>query len=120
MDPTAAIEQALARFDADFRRRFEGAGDEQKLREERAAVLKKGGLQEALKQMGALPPERRKAMGERVNALKSQVDEAFNARLSALARAAREAELSAPPHDLTLPARVLTPRGHLHPLTQVR
>jgi phenylalanyl-tRNA synthetase alpha chain len=120
MDPTAAIEQALARFDADFRARFEAATDEQKLREERAAVLKKGGLQDALKQMGALPADRRKAFGERVNALKAGVDEAFNARLAALARAAREAELSATPHDLTLPARVATPRGHLHPLTQVR
>lgn len=120
MDPTAAIEQALARFDADFRARFEAATDEQKLREERASVLKKGGLQDALKQMGALPADRRKAFGERVNALKAGVDEAFNARLAALARAAREAELSATPHDLTLPARVATPRGHLHPLTQVR
>ncbi len=120
MDPTAAIEQALARFDADFRQRFEAAGDEQKLREERANVLKRGGLQDALKQMGALPPDRRKAFGERVNALKGQVDQAFNARLEALARAARDAELSAPPFDLTLPARVPTPRGHLHPLTQVR
>jgi phenylalanyl-tRNA synthetase alpha chain len=48
------------------------------------------------------------------------VEAAFDARLAALARFARERELSAPPFDLTMPPRVVVERGHRHPLSIVR
>ena len=66
------------------------------------------------------PPDRRKAIGERVNSVKQSVESAFEARLGALAELARRADLAAQAYDLTLPGRVPVPRGHLHPLSQVR
>jgi phenylalanyl-tRNA synthetase alpha chain len=48
------------------------------------------------------------------------VEQAFDARLRALARAAREADLRARPFDLTLPGRLELGRGHAHPILQAR
>jgi phenylalanyl-tRNA synthetase alpha chain len=70
--------------------------------------------------MGAVPADARKSVGELVNALKRDVEGAFEACLQALAGAARAAELQAPPFDLTLPARPLSPLGHAHPISKVR
>ena len=53
--------------------------------------------------MGAVPADARKSVGEKVNALKDEVEAAFEARLAAIARALRDAELRARPFDLTLP-----------------
>lgn len=121
MDATKSIEEALEQFGQDFVARFEAAGSEQSLRDEKATVLgKKGKLTEILKQMGKIPAEDRKRIGERVNALKEEVEARFSTRLEALRAQRREAELSAPPFDLSLPARTLTPRGYQHPLTQTQ
>ncbi|WP_394847267.1 phenylalanine--tRNA ligase subunit alpha [Pendulispora brunnea] len=114
----------LASLDAlrtDFARRFEAATTEQVLREENAKILgKKGELTQILKQMGSVPGDQRKAIGERVNTLRKEVEDAFAARLAAIARAKREADLHAPPFDLTLPAREALPLGHRHPITRMR
>ena len=121
MSVTQTIDEALEQFGSDYQARFAGAGTEQILRDERATVLgKKGRLTEILKQLGKVPPEDRKRIGERVNQLRADVEARFEARLGAIAQAARQAELDAPPFDLSLPGRLPTPRGHLHPLTQTR
>lgn len=121
MDPATAIESALQAFGTDYAERFSSAKTEQELRDAKATVLgKKGTLTDVLKQMGKLDPADRKRIGERVNALKNEVEAAFDARLGALAKAARDADLNATPFDLTLPGRVPVPRGHLHPITQVQ
>ena len=71
--------------------------------------------------MGAVPPTRARRVGEKVNALKEEVEAAFDARLARASGArAREAELGARPFDLTLPGRSPPPRGHVHPITRVR
>ncbi|MGO9838823.1 MAG: phenylalanine--tRNA ligase subunit alpha [Polyangiaceae bacterium] len=115
------MERSLATLQATFRGRFEAAASEQLLRDENAKVLgKKGELTAILKQMGAVPAEARKAIGELVNALKQEVEAAFEERLRALAREKRTAELGAPPFDLSLPARTLAPLGHAHPVSIVR
>ena len=104
-----------------FPPRFESAKDEQTLREENAKILgKKGELTSILKQLGQVPADSRKAVGERVNQLKTTVESAFEARLLAFRNAKRAAELNAPPFDLTLPARPQAPLGHRHPLSIVR
>ena len=69
--------------------------------------------------MPKLPAERRREFGQRANRLKSTIEAAFQARLSALAEAAREAELSGPPLDVSLPGYGRRP-GRLHPLTRVK
>src|SRR5207302_361110 len=91
------------------------------LRDENAKILgKKGELTAVLKQMGSVPADGRKTIGERVNTLKGEVEAAFEARLREIAGAKRAADLAGPPFDLTLPARVLAPLGHKHPIAQAR
>jgi len=120
-DAAGSIQQSLASLRATFRARFEAASTEQALRDENAKILgKKGELTAVLKQMGAVPADARKSIGELVNAVKQEVEGAFEDRLKALARAARAAELDAPAFDLTLPARPPSPLGHAHPISKVR
>ena len=103
------------------RERFAKAKTEHELRTERAEVLgKKGDLTAALRSLGQAPPEERRALGERINSIKVEIEGAFEARLSELSASARRADLEAPPYDLTLPARLPVPRGHLHPITRVK
>ena len=116
-----SIDAALAELRAQFPARFARAETEQLLRDENAKILgKKWELTAILKGMGSVPPDARKVIGEKVNALKQEVERAFEEGLLALARAKRKAELSAPPFDLTLPARKPAPLGHKHPLSIVR
>jgi len=120
-EPGPSIERSLETLRATFRSRFEAARTEQALRDENAKVLgKKGELTAILKKMGAVPSEQRKAIGEIVNALKNEVEGAFEERLRALHREKRAAELGARPYDLSLPARPLAPIGHAHPISIVR
>jgi phenylalanyl-tRNA synthetase alpha chain len=117
----SAIERSLASLRATFRARFEQAATEQALRDENAKILgKKGELTAILKQVAQAPVESRKAIGEMGNALKQEVETAFNECLTGLARARRDADLNAAPFDLTLPARAPAPVGHPHPISIVR
>jgi phenylalanyl-tRNA synthetase alpha chain len=116
-----AIERSLAMLRATYRGRFDAAATEQALRDENARILgKKGELTAILKQMGSVPPEARKTIGEVVNALKRDVEAAFDERLRAIARGKREADLRGPAFDLTLPGRDAAPLGHAHPVSIVR
>ncbi|MDB4946745.1 MAG: Phenylalanyl-tRNA synthetase alpha chain [Labilithrix sp.] len=120
-DPTTAIDNALAELRGAFLPRFQAAATEQALRDENAKMLgKKGELTAVLAMLGKAPPASRKAIGEKVNALKQEVEAGFEASLRALREKAREAELSAPPFDLSLPAREPVPLGHKHPISIVR
>jgi phenylalanyl-tRNA synthetase alpha chain len=67
--------------------------------------------------MGQVPAAEKRAVGERVNQARAEVEAAFEARLVELRRAERQADLEAPPFDLTLPGRAPAPRGHIHPVT---
>ena len=120
-DPKQKFEDALRVAETLSSADLEKAKDEQELRRARAHHLgKEGAVANALKWLGKLPASDRKPAGQRVNALKQNVETAFEARLKAIHRAARDADLNGPPFDLTLPGRPPTGRGHLHPVTQVR
>ena len=120
-DIQASIDGAISHLRAQFPVRFNEAATEQLLRDEHAKILgKKGELTAILKQMGQVPGDARKAIGEKVNALKQEVEKAFDARLGALVKAKRDADLNARPFDLTLPARTLAKVGHKHPISIVR
>jgi phenylalanyl-tRNA synthetase alpha chain len=119
--PLQSIDGALAALRAAFPARFAAAKTEQELRDENAKILgKKGELTEILRGMGRVPGDARKALGEKANALRQDVEGGFEARLRELAQAKRHAELSARPFDLTLPGRAPAPVGHKHPLSIVR
>jgi phenylalanyl-tRNA synthetase alpha chain len=120
-DPTATIDRALADLRSTFLPRFQAASTEQALREENAKILGKNGeLTAILKQVGKAPAEGRKAIGEKVNALKQEVAAGFELSLRELRKRARQADLDAPPFDLTLPGRTPALRGHKHPIAIVR
>jgi phenylalanyl-tRNA synthetase alpha chain len=120
-DVASAIFAALDALREQFGGRFALANTEQALREENAKILGgKGELKAILKGVGAAPAERRKALGERANLLKQEVEKAFDERLRALAQEKRAAGLHARPFDLTLPGRPLAPLGHKHPISIVR
>jgi phenylalanyl-tRNA synthetase alpha chain len=122
LDPAATIDRALTDLREGFGKRFRAAPTEQALRDENAKILgKKGELTAILSQLGKAPPASRKAIGERVNALKQEVESTFEGCLGDLRRKARAAELEAPPFDLTLPARSpVADGGHRHPISRVR
>ena len=116
-----SIDAALTALRARFPARFAAASTEPLLRDENAKILgKKGELTAILKQLGAAPPDARRAIGEKVNVLKQEVERAFDAALEQIARARRDADLNARPFDLTLPGRPLAPVGHKHPISIVR
>lgn len=122
IDAAASIDRALTDLREGFTGRFRSAQTEQALRDENAKILgKKGELTAILKELGKAPPASRKAIGERVNALKQEVEGFFDSCLLELRRKQRTAELEAPPFDLTLPARLpVADGGHRHPISLVR
>lgn len=78
---------------------------------------KSGSITEQLKQLGKLPPEERKARGERINQAKERVAAAIAARRAQLERQALDARLAAERVDVTMPGRGSEP-GTLHPVTR--
>jgi phenylalanyl-tRNA synthetase alpha chain len=120
-DATLSIFKELEGLQKSFVSRFASAASEQALRDENAKILgKKGELTAILRQLGQAPPDARRSIGERVNALKQDVERAFNGCLAALAKEKRDTDLNARPFDLTLPGRPLAPLGHKHPISIVR
>jgi phenylalanyl-tRNA synthetase alpha chain len=118
-DPTQAFEEGLERVASEYRPAFEAAGDEHALRAANARFAgPQGVLTQLLKLMPRLPKDRRRELGQRANALKNELTAAFEASLEALHQAARQAELSGPHLDVTLPARGPQP-GRLHPIARV-
>jgi phenylalanyl-tRNA synthetase alpha chain len=119
-EAVARFEEGLRKVAAEYPAAFAGAGDEQALRAANARFAgPQGELTQLMKLMPKLPGDRRRELGQRANAIKQEVQKAFEERLAALARAARQAELSGPPIDVTLPGRG-APVGKAHPIMRVR
>ncbi len=79
---------------------------------------KQGVLRSLLEAIGKIPPAERKAYGEQVNRLKTQVEAGLAAKESELAERERKAALAAASIDVTLPGR-RPALGSLHPVTRV-
>lgn len=121
MDAAEEIRTGLTQFNQRFREEFDAAVGEPELRAARAQLLgKKGELTRLLRMMGKVRGTDRKALGEQVNQVRTEIEAAFESRLKEIHRAEREADLGGAAEDLSLPPRVLVPQGHLHPLTQVK
>lgn len=120
-DAASSIDRALADLRAGFMPRFQAATTEQLLRDENAKILgKKGELTSILRELGKTPPDARKAIGEKANVLRQEVESGFETCLRALRQKERQAELDKPPFDLSLPGRVPVSVGHKHPISAVR
>ena len=84
----------------------------------RVATLGKSGcLTTLLKQLGAAPPEERRARGSALNRLRDELGDAIAARGRALEVAALEAQLARERVDVTLPVRAQPP-GSIHPISR--
>jgi phenylalanyl-tRNA synthetase alpha chain len=117
-DPVALFEAGLAEVERGYRAAFEATTDEQSLREANAKIAgPSGALTRLMKMMPKLPTERRRDLGQAANRVKGLVQGAFDARVEALAQASRQAELTGPALDPTLPGRSVR-RGRLHPLSR--
>jgi phenylalanyl-tRNA synthetase alpha chain len=98
-----------------------GAADVSSIEQVRIAALgKKGRMAELMATLGSLPNEEKKAFGAAVNAVKTRVTEALEARKSLLDRAATTAKLASERADITLPVRAGSlSEGRIHPVSQV-
>ena len=84
----------------------------------RVALLgKNGAITAALKSLGALPPDERKARGAEVNRAKESIADAIAARKATLEQASLDRRLASERVDITLPGR-RAERGGLHPITR--
>ncbi|MFN4278099.1 MAG: phenylalanine--tRNA ligase subunit alpha [Ferrovibrio sp.] len=91
------------------------------LEEARLAVLgKKGWLSAALKDLGGLSPDERKARAQMLNEVKDRLGGTIEARKGVLADAAINARLAAEKLDMTLPlSDSHESQGRIHPVSQV-
>lgn len=100
------------------RRDIAQAPDTATVEQLRVALLgKKGSLTALLKQLGGLPADERKQMGERINRAKQEAQEALAARREALEASEAEARLEAERIDVTLPGRGEA-LGAAHPISR--
>ncbi|WP_299592174.1 phenylalanine--tRNA ligase subunit alpha [uncultured Microbulbifer sp.] len=96
----------------------EKAGDLAALDQVRVDYLgKKGQITALLKGLGKLSAEERPAAGAKINEAKQQVQEAINARRTAMETAAIEEKLAKETIDVTLPGRG-EEQGSMHPITR--
>jgi phenylalanyl-tRNA synthetase alpha chain len=99
--------------------RAAAATDMESLRALEREFLDKGGvISTLLASIPSLPPDQRKATGQRANQIKSALEAAIAERKSALEEAAFSAESGRTAFDPTLPGAPAE-RGSLHPITQV-
>ncbi len=118
-DIVREFEGVLERVRGAYATALASSANEHALREQNARLLGPSGeLTALMKRMRELPGDKKRELGQRTNALKTEIEQAFTARLAELARAARAAELEGPALDPTLPGRGVR-GGRLHPMTQV-
>lgn len=85
---------------------FAAAQDPAALENAKAKFLgKTGQITEQMKALAKLTPEEKKSMGAIINAAKTRIEDALNARRDALANAQMEARLNAEAIDVSLPGR---------------
>jgi len=84
------------------------------------ALGKKGRVSELMARLGAMPPEERRDYGQAVNAVKTAVTEALEAKRETLAATATAEKLAHEGADVTLSVRQgPLAEGRIHPVSQV-
>src|SRR5690349_8641326 len=118
-DILSEIDASIASMRSGYAAAFEHSRSEHELREHNARYLGPSGeLTQLLKRMREVPNDKKREVGQKTNALKTEIEQAFEARRKQLQRALREAELQGPLIDASLPGRNVRV-GRLHPITQV-
>ena len=83
-----------------------------------AALGKKGSITELMNSLGGMDPSERKDAGQAINALKTEIADAIEARKADLERLELDARLMSEKVDVTLPVRPEL-EGRIHPISQV-
>ncbi len=111
--------QDLEQLERDALARVAAAVDEAALEAVRVEALgKKGSISEALKTLGKMTPDERKAKGPLLNGMRDRVTAAIAERKTSLGEATLDQKLKTEQVDVTLPARP-EPVGRIHPVSQV-
>ncbi len=123
-DPKEAVALSADSLDTarvDGVRAFAAASDLDELKAARAAHLgDRSPIGLANREIGTLPPEARKQAGQRINEVRTALQDAYAAREDEL-EAARDAHvLVAERVDVSLPSDEGRPRGARHPLTLIQ
>lgn len=85
-----------------------------------SALGKKGRISGLMQQLGKMAPDERKAFGQSVNALKTEISGALDARRGELEAGAMAERLATERADVTLPVRPgPLSEGRIHPVSQV-
>ena len=117
------LSELKGRLDAlaeDARREFKDVEREGELVQAKNRFLgRKGHVKSLGALVGQLPPEERPLVGREINRVKSQIEAAFNDRMSLLREQARQRKLEAGRVDVTLPGRSRAVSGG-HPLVQIQ
>ncbi len=114
-----SMKEQLERLRSDTLGELDGIKAPKELEDLRVRLLgKKGTLTGLLRGMGTLPAEERPQMGQLVNRLRTELDEAIVARSAAIQEELQKARLSAERIDVTMPGKKV-PVGGLHPLSVV-
>lgn len=111
-DLSPVVDEALAEFAR--------ASTPAELEDAKARYFGKAGLVTGrMKELGALPPEQKKARGAEINAAKQAIEAALDARRDGLAAAQLELQLAAQALDVTLPGRRRA-TGGIHPIIRAQ
>jgi phenylalanyl-tRNA synthetase alpha chain len=109
----------LESIEREARESIERASSQQALVEVRAGFLgRKGSVSTLLREIGSLPADERRAVGQAANASKLRIDGWVQQRRATLEREQYARDLGERGIDVTLPG-ARPPRGVLHPVTQV-
>jgi phenylalanyl-tRNA synthetase alpha chain len=117
---TVDLIRQIEALGGEFAHQVSGLESEQDIRALQARYLgKKGSVSQLMKEMGAIDAEKRREVGAAFNRVKEQIEAEVARRLGQLAARASQADLDRA-IDVSLPGRVahVSPRGHLHILTQ--
>ena len=109
------FKEELEKIKKEAQQRLESSESLDMVNEIRVGVLgKKGSLKEILKGMKNVPAEERPQVGQMVNEVRQQIEEAIAKAQKSIERRVQEQRLAAETIDVTLPSKRL-PKGHSHP-----
>ncbi len=113
------MKEQLAALRTEALAELAGLSDAKQLEDFRVRYLgKKGSVTALLRGMGALSAEERPVMGQLVNQLRQELEEALTEKSQALQAEAQAARLAAEKLDVTMPGKTVK-SGGLHPLNVV-
>ncbi len=109
------FKEELEKIRKEAQQRLEQSDSLDKINEIRVGVLgKKGSLKDILKGMKNVPAEERPKVGQMVNDVRVEIEEAIAKAQKTIERKVQEQRLAAETIDVTLPAKRMA-RGHSHP-----